>query len=388
MRLVVVGGGLVGLSVAHCLERDHGADVTVVEAAPRVGGGASRGNAGWICPTQVAPLAAPGLIRRLTRDALSPASALYIRPRGLLPLTPFLLRLAAGATRRTYDRRVAAMRSLAEMAWPALERVDVPVFRSGIVSLFSSEAAARQVLELLGVDVPLTTQFERGVSSKATAGFVLPDDGFVDPAALVDALAASVRGRIVVGATVAAITRVGRGWSVALDGETLTADAVVLAAGARTPSLARLAGHRLRVVPGKGYSFAVPMEQPPTTPLHFEEAHCVMTPLRGGVRVAGTMEFGDNTNRLDTRRVDAIAHAAAPWVEGVDWSARTDEWVGERPITSDGLPMIGALDKGLYVATGHGMYGVTLALPTAIALTAKITGAPSPVDLDPFDPLR
>lgn len=388
MRLVVVGGGLVGLATAHCLERDHGAEVTVVEAGPRVGGGASRGNAGWVCPTQVAPLAAPGLIRRLTRDALSPASALYIRPRGLVPLTPFLLRLAAGATRRTYDERVSAMRSLAEMAWPALERIDVPVFRSGIVSVFSSEATARATLELLGVDVPLTTEFEPCVSSKATSGYVLPDDGFVDPGALADALAAAVRGRILLGATVRELTKVGRGWSVALDAETLTADAVVLAAGARTPALARLAGHRLRVVPGKGYSFTVPMEQPPARPLHFEEAHCVMTPLPGGVRVAGTMEFGDTTNRLDGRRIEAIANAAAPWVNGVDWSARTDEWVGERPITSDGLPMIGELGKGLFVATGHGMYGVTLALPTGDALARHIFRTDNRLDLDPFDPLR
>lgn len=388
MRLVVVGGGLIGLATARALER-RGAEVTVVEAGLRVGGGASRGNAGWVCPTQVAPLAAPGLIKRLTRDALSPASALYIRPSGLLPLTPFLLRLAAGATRATYEKRVHSLRSLAATAWSSFDGLDVPVFRSGIVSLFSSTSAAKHTLDLLpGVDVPLISDFELCVSSKATTGFVLPDDGYVDPSAFADALAASVAGRILVGASVRAITKVGRGWSVALDGETLTADAVVLAAGARTSALARLAGHRVRVVPGKGYSFTVPMEQPPTTPLHFEEAHCVMTPLPGGVRVAGTMELGDTTNRLDRRRVDAIANAAAPWVTGVNWSARTDEWVGERPLTTDGLPMIGALDRGLFVATGHGMYGVTLALPTATALAAKITGATSSVDLDPFDPLR
>lgn len=388
MRVVVVGGGLVGLSTAHCLARNHGAEVTVVETGPRVGGGASRGNAGWICPTQVAPLAAPGLIRRLTRDALSPASALYIRPRGLPMLAPFLLRLAAGATRKTYDRRVAAMRELAAMAWPALERIEVPVFRSGIVSLFSSEASARHTLDLLGVDVPLIDAFASCVSAKATTGFVLPDDGFVDPSALTDALAATISGRVLVGTDVTGIKKVGRGWSVTLAGGSLTADAVVLAAGARTRRLVKLAGHRLRIVPGKGYSFTVPMEAPPTQPLHFEEAHCVMTPLPGGVRVAGTMELGDTTNRLDRRRIEAIARAAAPWVDGVDWDARRDEWVGERPITTDGLPMIGALDHGLYVATGHGMYGVTLALPTGDVLAREIVRAPNRVNLDAFDPHR
>jgi D-amino-acid dehydrogenase len=387
MRVVVVGGGLVGLATAHHLER-RGVDVTVLEAGPRVGGGASRGNAGWICPTQVAPLAAPGLIRRLTRDALSPASALYIRPRGLLPLAPFLLKLAAGAKRKTYDARVAAMRGLAEMAWPAIDEIEVGVRQSGILSVFSSEAAARHALDLLGVDVALIDAFEACVSAKATTGFVLPDDGFVDPGELVDALAASVSGRVLVGTDVRAITRVGRGWTVTLDGETLAAEAVVLAAGAHTPELAKLAGHHLRVVPGKGYSFTVPMDAPPARPLHLEEAHCVLTPLPGGVRVAGTMEFGDRTNRLDPRRVEAIAKAAAPWVDGVDWEARSDVWVGERPITADGLPMIGPLDNGLFVATGHGMYGVTLALPTGDVLARAITGANDRINLETFDPLR
>lgn len=368
MRIVVVGGGLVGLATAHALERYDGVEVTVIEAGSRVGGGASRGNAGWICPTQVAPLAGPGLIKRLTRDALSPASALYIRPSGLLPLAPFMLRLAAGATKSTYDKRVAAMRPLADRAWPLIDALDVPVNKSGILSLFSSESSARHTLDLLGVDVPLITEFDECVSSKATVGYVLPDDGFVDPAALVEALGAAVRGPILFDRRVTAITSA----SVSTNQETLPADAIVLAAGAHTRALAKLAGHRVRVVPGKGYSFTVPMRTPPTRPLHLEEAHCVLTPLPDGVRVAGTMEFGDNTNRLDTKRVDAIANAAAPWVDGVDWHARTDVWVGERPITTDGMPIIGQLCDNLYVATGHGMYGVTLAMPTGEDLAHKI----------------
>jgi D-amino-acid dehydrogenase len=383
MRVIVLGAGLVGLSTAHVLLRE-GVEVTVVDRAAQVGGGASRGNAGWVCPTQVAPLAAPGLVRRLTRDALSPSSALYIRPSGLLALTPFLMRLAAGATTASYRARVVALRSLAERAWPALEEAGIAVElqRTGILSVFSDEAQARHALGLLapareaGADVPDRLVDELGescLSPRARAGYVLPGDGFVDPAELVEALAASVQdkgGRLVLGASVRAI----RPGAVVVDGEELVTDAVVLAAGAATVGLAAMAGHRVRVVPGKGYSFTVEMKAPPSRPLHLEEAHVVLTPLPAGVRVAGTMELGDRTNRLDPRRVEAIAAAAAPWVEGVDWAGRTDVWVGERPLTTDGLPIIGKLADGLFVATGHGMYGVTLALPTGELLARQILG--------------
>jgi D-amino-acid dehydrogenase len=384
MRVMVVGAGLVGLSIAYALTKHDDVQVDVIEQGGRVGGGASRGNAGWICPTQVAPLAAPGLVRRLTRDALSPSSALYIRPGGLPALAPFLLRLASGATTGTYRERVAALRVLADRAWPALEEavgdgLDVELHRTGILSVFADPAIARHALDLLAFQAELLTADEMGEScltSRATTGYVLREDGFVDPAALVEALAAAVRergGQITVGREPDAISR-------------NEADCVVLAAGAATAQVAAQYGHRLRVVPGKGYSFTVPMRTPPSRPVHLEQAHVVLTPLDAGVRVAGTMELGDRTNRLDQRRVEAIAAAAAPWVEGIDWDRRTDVWVGERPLTSNGLPIIGRLEDGLFVATGHGMYGVTLALPTGDALAREIVGSSGRIDLSAFAP--
>src|SRR3954469_19388006 len=186
MRVIVVGAGLIGLSVAYALTRYEDGEVHVIEQGARVGGGASRGNAGWICPTQVAPLAGPGLVRRLARDALAPSSALYIRPGGLPALAPFLLRLASGATTRTYRERVAALQVLADRAWPALEAavadgLDVELHRTGILSVFSDTAIAGHALDLLAVPAELLNAADLGegcLTSRAKTGYLLREDGF------------------------------------------------------------------------------------------------------------------------------------------------------------------------------------------------------------------
>ena len=82
---------------------------------------------------------------------------------------------------------------------------------------------------------------------------------------------------------------------------------------------------------------------------------------QGGLRVAGMMEFRRPKAPPDPRRIRAIIDAASPLLRGVDWDARTDEWVGSRPCTADGLPLVGRTKTpGVYVAGGHGMWGIAL----------------------------
>jgi D-amino-acid dehydrogenase len=163
------------------------------------------------------------------------------------------------------------------------------------------------------------------------------------------------------------------------------ADEVVLAAGAGSASLLRELGVRVPMVAGTGYSFTVRPPVVPRRPVHLEEAHVACTPLSGALRVAGTMEISARQSGINARRVDAIARAASRYLRDVAWDERTAVWGGPRPVTSDGLPLLGrpADVDGCIVATGHGMYGVTLAPTTARLVAQVVAGTPAPAALSP-----
>jgi len=105
--------------------------------------------------------------------------------------------------------------------------------------------------------------------------------------------------------------------------------------------------------------------------------------------VAGMMEFRSPDAPLDPRRVQAIVDATRPMLTGVDWTARSEEWVGSRPCTADGLPLVGATrSPRVHIAGGHGMWGVALGPLTGRMLADSMTGGPVPDVLRHFDPLR
>ena len=143
---------------------------------------------------------------------------------------------------------------------------------------------------------------------------------------------------------------------------------------------------------GRGYSFTVHPDEAPKNPLYLPTQRVACTPLGGpedGLRVAGMMEFRKPGAPLDPRRIKAIIDAATPMFRGVDWEARTDEWVGSRPCTADGLPLVGRTKSArVYVAGGHGMWGVALGPLTGKLLAEQVAHDRTPDLLRHFDPLR
>jgi len=132
----------------------------------------------------------------------------------------------------------------------------------------------------------------------------------------------------------------------------------------------------------------VPVHRPILGPIYLPDARVACTPYQGGLRVAGTMEFRSPDDPLQPRRVDAIIASAAPLLDGVDWDARTDVWVGGRPVTPDGRPLIGEVAQGIYMAGGHGMWGLAHGPVTGRLLAEYITTGKQPEVLREFDPRR
>ena len=408
-RVVVVGAGMVGLCTAWHLQ-ERGVEVTVLERSG-VGAGSSWGNAGWLSPGLATPLPEPRVLRYGLRSLFDSRAALYVPLRFDPELWSFLARFAAHCTQAQWTR---AMASYLEINRHALEAFDElngagvasPTIEAPITAAFErSEQAADlrhefDLLERAGQHIAVSELSESQVRSLAPhvaerMGYVLQLHGqrYLDPGAFVRALGASfvarggtlrtdfdVRG---VGQDSTGVTAKGVG------GDVVRGDAIVIATGAWLKRLTTSFGVRVPLQAGRGYSFSLRTDEPVAAPVYFPSTRVACTPYAGGLRVGGTMEFRSPDSPISQGRVAALVNAAKPGLRHVDWDSITDVWVGGRPVTADGMPLIGVTaSPRVYVAGGHGMWGITLGPVTGRLLAQQITTAVVPSALRAFSPLR
>ncbi|MFJ8962448.1 NAD(P)/FAD-dependent oxidoreductase [Lentzea sp. NPDC102401] len=405
---VVVGAGVVGLSAAWFLQ-ERGVEVTVVDRTG-VAAGASWGNAGWIAPGLAIPLNEPAVLRYGLRSLFDPAAPLHIPLTADPKLWSFLMRFAAHCRWPSWTRAVKANLPLNEESVEAYDvltanGVEAPAIDAPITAVFASPDKARGLVRelerLAAAGQPVdhtalsTADLREQVplaSAVLATGVRIDGQRFVDPGGFVRALGRAVvaRGATIRSLVVAGIRSETSGVTVrAKDGDAITADVAVLATGAWLPELAARAGVRTPVQAGRGYSFTVPTRKPVHGPVYLPEVRVACTPYQGGLRVAGTMEFREPVAPLDEARVDAIIASVRPLLDGVRWEDRTDVWVGSRPVTPDGRALIGATRiPGVYVAGGHGMWGLAQGPITGRLLAEQITTGKQPDALREFDPLR
>lgn len=415
-HVVVVGAGIVGLSTAWFLQ-ERGVQVTVLERSA-VASGSSWGNAGWLTPGMAIPLAEPAVLRYGIKAVLDPAAPLHVPLRVDPGLWSFLLRFAARCTMpkwRWTMARLVPINRVALDAYDELERdpgLTVHTTRGSIIAAFREEEQAealltefRQVreagLELAyePVDGDTVQELAPVVTDNVARGVRIDEQRFVDPGSFVEALGEAVRrrgGTIQEGAEVRGLRHGPGGVHVDVVGGTpVLADAVVLATGAWLPQLARRYGVRVLLRAGRGYSFSVPNPtlgdgQPAVRgPVYFPHERVICTPIGDRVRLGGTMEFQPADAPLDPKRIESIVDSARPLVRGLDLDDREDEWVGSRPVTVDGLPLVGPTKvPRVWVHGGHGMWGMCQGPATARMLAEYMVTGRAPEALHPLDPTR
>jgi D-amino-acid dehydrogenase len=399
-RIVVVGGGIVGLSAAYYLAR-RGAAVTLVEQ-DSLGVGASAGNAGIVALGHP-PLPHPGLVAQLARLLFVRTHPVYIAPRLDPALPGWLWGFLRACNQRHYQRSLAF---LAELGWAAgscfrelveQERIDCEYNPRGWLEIFRTPAALRhgrevadtlrgfnyRVDELSGDELRAR---EPAYRDEVHGALHYTDSAFANPGRLVTGLAEVVAR---MGADLLAASKVnrirvrdGRFTGVELeDGRVVEGGQLVLAAGSWTTGLARSIGIRVPMQAGKGYHVnlgGIPVL--PSTTCVLAETLVAVTPLDGGLRLAGTVELSGLNLRVAPHRLEHLRRGARDYIRAIDDARIESTWCGLRPLTADGLPVIGWAPGvgGVFVATGHAMMGFLLGpLSGRLVAESLLDGAPS-----------
>ncbi len=406
---MIVGAGIVGVACGLYLQRD-GWKVTLIDRGSP-GEGASKGNAGLIALSHATPMALPGIVRRVPGMLLDPDAPLAIRWRYLPRLAPWLIRFLRASTDAEVERICAALASLLHDALdayrPLLELAGAGdlVHRRGLLYVYENErsfARARAEIELrrrFGVEVETVgpneiRQLVPDLAPIFNRGAFYPACGHVvDPYRLVQVLAQALRRE---GGTVLCEDVVGfdlndRGVrAVRTTAAAHPAEAVVVAAGAWSRSLARALGLRVPLDTERGYNVTV--ADPgiePRLPVVSGDHLFGVTPMLDGVRLGGTVEFAGLKARPHPSRHALLMKVAKRLYPGLDVSRRT-EWMGFRPSMPDSLPVIGASPRytNAFLAFGHGHIGLTTAAATGRAIADLAAGRPTAFDLAPFRPDR
>lgn len=408
--VVIIGAGVIGLSVAYAL-RQTGRDVLVLDQG-RAGGGASHGNCGTLTPSHALPLAQPGMVVKALRWMVKRDAPFYVQPRLDPALWAWLIRFAGrcnDTAMRDVGRYKAAFlkASRARLAeWIATEKWDCEFVARGQIAVykdaatFAAQEALRPLLSDIGIDMapksgPEILRLSPGLKPDIYAGHYYPGDAEFRPDRYVAALLAGVRVQgvnvIEHQAVSGFVEQAGQVRGVTVGAQTIEARDVVLASGVLSPKLASTLGIHLPIQPGKGYSitFEKP-NQPPTLPLVLKERAICVTPWGSAYRLGSTMEFSGLSERLNPVRIAAIKRGAAEYLEEPLGPCEVEQWYGFRPMTFDDLPIIGPAPghRSLWIASGHGMLGMSMSAATAEHLTALMLDRATPFDPKPMLPER
>ena len=398
--IAVVGAGIVGAAAAYVLCK-RGAHVTLIDRA-EPGRGCSYGNAGAISPGSVAPLAMPGIAGRAVRLMLDRDGPLYL-PLAYLPRAlPWLLRFVAASRPERVQAVAARLASLNANAVDhhlALARevgASELVQRRGHLHVYPDAAAMAKDAEAWSLREQQGVAFERldragidalepRIAPRYTVGVYLPDHAMVsNPFRYVQQIVRAfvVRGGRLARDEVRSIEPdLARGWCIHTSEGRQNADHVIVAAGMHSSALLDPLGVRLPLESQRGYHVTFRgTDAPLSRVVVLADRKAFVTPMEGGFRIAGTVEFGGLTRPANPRRSALLARLAREAFVDLAPAAEERHWMGHRPCTPDSLPLIGpvASRKGLWLATGHGHLGLTGAVNTALALAdAILVGTPA-----------
>jgi D-amino-acid dehydrogenase len=410
--VIIVGGGIIGLACAHYLLEEN-KTVRIIEQ-DLIGSGASHGNCGLLYFSGLIPLCSPGVVRHEIYRTFFGKSSLYIKPTLDIDLILWLLKFAAhctashmnAASKANYDIIVYS-RNLFETLFSE-HVIECDFEKKGLLYLFKNRKyfknykATSTFLEKFGFGAKAlgrdeALQLEPAINKDIAGAWYNEHIWHLRPEMLVDSWKKLlIKNGLIIEEKCKMMDfeiKNGKIKHVNTVKGQYKADAFILATGAWTPEIKKQLKLTLPVQPGKGYS--ITMERPDKSckiPCYFYEKNIVATPWKTGYRLGGTMEFSGFSDELNKKRLSRLTSGAKEYLNTpvghpiIKQGTGLEEWTGLRPMTYDDLPIIdrSPFQNNLFIATGHGMLGITMATGTGKAVCDLICNDKAQIDLAPF----
>ncbi len=407
MRVAVLGAGVIGVTSAWYLA-EAGHEVVLIDRQPGPALETSFANAGEVSPGYASPWAGPGIPMKAVRWLMMRHAPLILRPRPDMAMLRWILAMLRNCTAARYAVNKSRMVGLAEFSRDELialrGRLDLEYDQrsQGTLQLFRTQkqldASAGDIAVLQSYRVPYDVLDRAGCVRAEPAlaatrdhfvgGLRLPGDETGDCHLFTRALAERLPTR---GVDVRYNTHIsgleqdgGRVTAIHTDRGVVKADAVLVALASHSPALLRPLGIALPVYPVKGYSITVSIAdeaRAPVSTLLDESYKIAITRLGTRIRVGGMAELSGHNHVLPPQREETLLHSLNDLFPGAMAAGQTNFWSGLRPMTPDGPPIVGGTHiPNLFLNTGHGTLGWTMACGSGRVITSIIGGEAPPID--------
>ena len=408
MKVVILGAGVIGVTSAYYLAK-AGHEVTVIDRQPGPALETSFANAGEISPGYASPWAAPGIPLKALQWLFMAHAPLHIRPLAGIAGWRWMLAMLRNCTEARYALNKSRMVRLAEYSRDCLielrreTAIEYDQRTQGTLQVFRTQkqldGVAKDIEVLRAGGVPFEVLDRDGcaaaepgltpVKEQLTGGLRLPNDETGDCYKFTEGLRARAEAlgvKFAFSQTIKALRADGdRVMAVETAQGAVEADIFVAAMGSFTPALARHLGLRVPVYPVKGYSITVPIvdeTRAPVSTVMDETYKVAITRLGDRIRAGGMAEIAGFALDLPPARRDTLEHSVEGLFGGAGDQSRATFWTGLRPMTPDGTPVIGPTRyRNLYLNTGHGTLGWTMACGSGRVLADLVSGGKPEIEV-------
>ncbi len=410
-EVIIIGGGVIGLCSAYYLQKE-GHKVTVIDMS-NMDTGASYVNAGYISPSHLIPLSAPGVMKKGLKWMFNPASPLYIKPRLNIEFLKWVWAFNRSCNQNHVKKAIPAIKNITVFSQELYDEIrndenfKFHFEKKGLLMLCQTDKMLEEESKI--VQLAKNEGFDAEILSTVQLKKLEPD-------AVINTIGASYYKcdyhstphefmeelKVYLGNNGVELLKKEKVEDLELYNNKILsvkttrgikkADEFVLASGSWSPLISKKIGLKMLLQAGKGYRIDSKNPTGITIPAILTESKVAITPMNGFTRFAGTMEIAGINQGINKIRVDAISKAVSNYYPEIQLTEeeKSNSTSGLRPLSPDGLPFIGKSKtcENLTIATGHAMMGWSMATATGKLVSEIISEKKTSLNLSPFNPDR